>query len=430
DTATVSLTVTPVAVDDAVTAPFQTPVTVDVTANDHGTGLTVTSVTQPAPGTGSVAIVAGKPVYTPPSGYVGTTTFTYTVTDSSGQTSTATVTVTVAPPGAPVAVDDHGTTPVNTPLTVPAPGVLSNDSGSGLTVQSNTAPAHGSVTVHADGSYTYTPDTDYSGPDSFTYTIVDALGATSTATVHLTVTPTAVDDSATTPPATPVTIDVVANDHGSGLTLTTVTQPPKGQGTVKIVGGKAVYTPPAGFSGTTTFTYTVTDSSGQTATATVTVTVPAAPVPASATDDLRHGQTGQPVSLHPTDNDTPSTGATWRLDTLRLIDPATGKHVTTLVVSGEGTWTVGAGGTVTFTPESGFTADPTPVRYTVEDSAGNAVVATITIVYPEVSGPGTLPHTGATGVADTLWVGIGALLAGVLLLLTGSRRRRRGVAVG
>ena len=155
--------------------------------------------------------------------------------------------------------------------------MLGNDSGSSLTVQSNTTPSHGTVTQNADGSFTYTPDTDYSGPDSYTYTIVDGIGQTSTATVHITVTPTAVDDSATTPPATPVTIDVIPNDHGSSLTVTSVTQPPLGEGSVTIVGGQPVYTPPPGFSGTTTFTYTATDSAGQTATATVTVTVPAAP---------------------------------------------------------------------------------------------------------------------------------------------------------
>ena len=292
DTATVTITVTPQAIDDSVTTPFNTPVSVPVVTNDFGTTLTVTSVTQPPPGEGSVVIVANEPVYTPPPGYVGTTTFTYTVTDPAGSTSTATVTVTVAAPGAPVAVDDYGTTPVNTPLVTPAPGVLGNDSGSSITVQSNTTPSHGTVTQNADGSFTYTPDTDYSGPDSYTYTIVDGIGQTSTATVHITVTPLAVDDSATTPPATPVTIDVIPNDHGSSLTVTSVTQPPLGEGSVTIVGGKPVYTPPPGFSGTTTFTYTATDSAGQTTTATVTVTVPAAPHAAHARDDHKHGMTG------------------------------------------------------------------------------------------------------------------------------------------
>ena len=447
DTATVKITVTPLAVDDTATTPFETPITVDVTVNDHGTSLTVTSVTQPPPGTGSVTIVAGKPVYTPPAGYVGTTTFTYTVTDPSGQTSTATVTVTVAPPGAPVAVDDYGTTQVNTPLIVAAPGILANDSGSGIAVQSNTNPSHGTVTVNADGSYTYTPDPDFSGLDSYTYTIVDSLGATSTATVHLTVTPIAVDDSATTPPNTPVTIDVVPNDHGTTLVVTSVTQPPAGEGSVVITGGKPVYTPPPGFSGTTTFTYTVTDPDGQTATATVTVTVPAAPAAAKAKDDLRHGQTGQPVMLHPTHNDTPGTGETWNTSTLRLLDPTTKLWVTTLVVPGEGTWTVGPGGAVTFTPEQGFTGNPTPVKYHVRDSAGHLVNATITIIYPTVTAggggeppdsgqppppTGTLPHTGAGDALDTLLLGVSGVLMGVAFLMLGAgggRRRRRRPAV-
>ena len=414
--------------------------------NDFGTTLTVTSVTQPPLGEGSVVIVNNEPVYTPPPGYVGTTTFTYTVTDPAGSTSTATVTVTVAAPGAPVAVDDYGTTPVNTPLVTPAPGVLGNDSGSSITVQSNTAPSHGTVTQNADGSFTYTPDTDYSGPDSYTYTIVDGIGQTSTATVHITVTPLAVDDSATTPPATPVSIDVIPNDHGSSLTVTSVTQPPLGEGSVTIVAGKPVYTPPPGFSGTTTFTYTATDSAGQTTTATVTVTVPAAPHAAHARDDHKHGAQGQPVTVHPLHNDTPSTGAHWQTSTLRLLNPANGHRITKLVVPGEGTWRVGTGGIVTFTPEAGFTGDPTPVRYSVRDtnnelvnarifidyptvvSGGGGVVTPPVVVPPPASDPGTLPHTGVNDLPASLWLGSGGVLTGTFFMFLaagGSRRRRR-----
>jgi large repetitive protein len=342
-------------------------------------------------------------------------------------------------------VDDSRTTPVNTAFTVPSPGVLANDTGTGITVKSNTDPSHGTVTVNADGGYTYTPDTDYSGPDSYTYTIVDNLGATLTATVNLTVTPVAVDDSVTTRHNTPVTINVVANDHGSALKVTDVTQPPPAEGKVRIVGGKPVYTPRIGFSGTATFTYTVTDSAGQTSTATVTVTVPPAPGAARAKNDTRHGHTGQPVTLHPLNNDTPSNGATWQAGTLRLIDPGSGLRVTRLVVSGEGTWTLGADGAVTFTPANGFTGDPTPVAYSVRDSNNHLVTATITIDYPTVNsgggipnppgqqGGGTtptagdLPRTGATDLAGTIWLGFGGILLGVvfLALSAGGRRRRR-----
>ena len=274
-TATVHLTVTPTAVADTATTPLNTPVSINVVANDHGTGLTVQSVTQPPAAEGTVAIVSGQPVFTPATGFTGTSTFSYTVVDGSAQTSTASVPVTVPLPAAPVATDDTGTTPAGTPLTVSPTGVLANDTGTLITVTAHTAPAHGTVTINANGSYVYTPSSGYSGPDAFTYTVTDGAGQTATATVVLTVTPLAVNDAVTTPYATPVTIDVVSNDHGQALSLTSVAQPAAGTGSVTITGGQAVYTPPTGFSGTTTFSYVVTDAAGRTSTAVVTVTVPA-----------------------------------------------------------------------------------------------------------------------------------------------------------
>ena len=78
------------------------------TANDHGSGLTLTSVGQPPAGQGTVGIVGGHAVYTPPPGFTGTVTVPYTTTDGAGGTSDSTITITVVPPG-PVAADDSGT---------------------------------------------------------------------------------------------------------------------------------------------------------------------------------------------------------------------------------------------------------------------------------------------------------------------------------
>jgi CshA-type fibril repeat protein len=169
--------------------------------------------------------------------------------------------------------------------------------------------------------------------------------------------------------------------------------------------------------------------------------VPPVPGAARAKNDMKHGKTGQPVRVHPLVNDTPSKGATWKADTLRLIDPDTGLRVSTLVVAGEGTWTVDPGGSVTFTPEKGFSGDPTPVRYSVLDSNGHAVRATITIDYPTVhtgpgtptgpggstTGGGTLPHTGTVALVGTIWLSSGGILIGTFLIAWGSRggRRRR-----
>jgi hypothetical protein len=83
------------------------------------------------------------------------------------------------------AADDSFTLSSNTAL---SDNVISNDNGYNITVTSNTNPSHGSVTINSDGSFTYTPDTDYEGTDSFTYTITDANGQTDSATVNLNIT--------------------------------------------------------------------------------------------------------------------------------------------------------------------------------------------------------------------------------------------------
>ncbi|MCU0272509.1 MAG: Ig-like domain-containing protein, partial [Acidimicrobiales bacterium] len=73
----------------------------------------------------------------------------------------------------PAAANDAYAATVDVPLVVPAAtGILDNDTGTGLTVQSHTQPSHGTVTVNADGSFAYTPAPGYLGPDSFTYVAV------------------------------------------------------------------------------------------------------------------------------------------------------------------------------------------------------------------------------------------------------------------
>jgi VCBS repeat-containing protein len=90
----------------------------------------------------------------------------------------------------PVANPDSYSTPVNTALNVGAPGVLGNDTdtnGDSLTAVKVTDPAHGTVTLNANGSFTYTPTAGYSGPDSFTYKANDGTADGNTATVSITV---------------------------------------------------------------------------------------------------------------------------------------------------------------------------------------------------------------------------------------------------
>jgi predicted extracellular nuclease len=180
---------------------------------------------------------------------------------------------------APVATTDSATTEEDVAVTI---AVLSNDSdvaGDPLSISSVTQGAKGTVTTNANGTVTYTPQSNANGADSFTYTISDGDGGTATATVNITITPVndppvAVNDLATTRRNTAVLIDVLNNDFdvdNDSLSITAVTK--GANGNVTIVNGKLRYGPKSGFTGTDTFTYTISDGHGGTATATVTVTV-------------------------------------------------------------------------------------------------------------------------------------------------------------
>jgi hypothetical protein len=91
---------------------------------------------------------------------------------------------------APVAADDAYTTTEGVALTVPAPGVLANDTdadGDALSAAKVTDPAHGAVTLTPNGSFTYTPAAGFAGTDTFTYRANDGTTSSGTATVTITV---------------------------------------------------------------------------------------------------------------------------------------------------------------------------------------------------------------------------------------------------
>ncbi|HUL05884.1 MAG TPA: tandem-95 repeat protein, partial [Candidatus Acidoferrum sp.] len=145
------------------------------------------------------------------SGYAG---FSFQVQDDGGTANGGvdldptpdTITIDVTPVNdAPVAGNDSYTTSEDTPLVIVGPGVLANDTdveNNPLSATKLSGPAHGSLTLNPDGSFTYTPDANYGGPDGFTYTVDDGHGGTATGTVTLTVTPVADAPTLTTAPVT------------------------------------------------------------------------------------------------------------------------------------------------------------------------------------------------------------------------------------
>ncbi len=222
----------PNAVDDSATTSPGTPVTVNVLSNDTDADsdtLTVTSAGVPAHGT-SVINANGTITYTPASGYTGPDQFGYSISDGRGGTDSATVSVTVSSGGGttntpPVAGDDSATTPAGTPVTV---NVLSNDNdadGDSLMVTGASAPGHGTATVNANGTVTYSPAAGYSGADTFDYTVSDGRGGTDTGTVAITVTSTTSQPGpnlVTNPGFETSTTGWNTAGSGSGVTLTRV----------------------------------------------------------------------------------------------------------------------------------------------------------------------------------------------------------------
>ena len=265
----------------------------------------------------------------------------------------------------------------DTPPTVAALGVLGNDAdpdGDALAAALVAGPAYGTLTLRADGGFTYAPAANYNGPDSFTYRASDGRGGATTGTVTLTVTPvndppTATGDAVTTPEDTPVAVAVRANDadpDGDPLTVTGVT--PGAYGAVLMDGASVFYSPAPDWSGTDAFTYTAEDGRGGTATATVTVTVsPVNDAPVAADDDY-------PTRLN--------TLLTVGAPGLRANDAdADGDPLAVVVVSGpaNGTLAPNADGSFTYTPAPGFVGTDTFTYRTTDPAGAASGLATVSL---------------------------------------------------
>jgi large repetitive protein len=359
ETATVNVTINPVVdiADDTISTDEDTAVTTSVLTNDSFEGTpTVTAVTQGAHGT--VAINPDNTItYTPNPDYNGPDSYTYTVTSPAGVTETATVYVTVNP--VVDITDDTISTDEDTPVTT---SVLTNDSFEGTpTVTAVTQGTHGTVAINPDNTITYTPNPDYNGPDSYTYTVTSPTGVTETATVYVTVNPVVdiTDDTISTDEDTPVTTSVLTNDSFEGTpTVTAVTQGT--HGTVAINPDNTItYTPNPDYNGPDSYTYTVTSPTGVTETATVNITVN--PVIDNADDTIS------------TDEDTPVTTSVLTNDSFE------GTPTVTAVTQGtHGTVAINPDNTITYTPNPDYNG-PDSYTYTVTSPAGVTETATVNV---------------------------------------------------
>ncbi len=182
----------PVAANDSATTDEDTAVIVDVLANDTDTDLdtlTVASVTQGNDGTVTIR-PDGRVTYTPRVNFNGSDSFSYTLTDGQGGSATATVSVTVdAVNDNPNAANDAAETEEGEAVTI---AVLGNDTdvdGDALTIAVFTQGSNGAVSAGSGGALIYTPSGNFTGTDSFTYTVTDGQGGSDSATVQVTVNP-------------------------------------------------------------------------------------------------------------------------------------------------------------------------------------------------------------------------------------------------
>ena len=266
---------------------------------------------------------------------------------------------------APVASNDSASTAENTAVTISALGNDYDADGDSLTI-TGTSGVNGSAHV-SGGNITYTPNTAYTGTETFTYTISDGNGGTDSATITVTVVaspvnsePVAVNDSAATTEGTSITIPVLSNDYDPDGDSISISGTSGVNGLAQVSGGNIIFTPATGFSGTETFNYTLSDGNGGTDSATVTVTVTA-----SSTNN------NAPVAVNDTVEITSVTSITFNVlsndydaenDTLNVVGVTQGS---------KGHVAFNADGTLTYTPGKRF-KNSDSFSYTINDGKTSA----------------------------------------------------------
>ena len=321
------------------------PVTISLHATDLDSGDTMTFSVSEAANDGKISEFdsqEGTLTYTPPAGFAGRDAFNFKATDNHGAEITiTTVTVTINKVNSgPTASDDTARTNADAPIVI---SVLDNDRDSTdnntLRIDSITRqPSSGTATINKNnGTITYTPDSAFTGTDTFDYSISDDSGGTDTAIVTVTVnaanhSPVASDIVVKTAQDKPVSITLKARDPDQGDRQTFSVSKAANGGQISKFDNKAGtlrYTPPAGFSGEDAFNYRATDSHGaasNTATVTITINRINKPPIASAGSDAKVNEGTLGYSLNgtgSTDSDgqitkymwTQTAGPTVKLDT-------------------------------------------------------------------------------------------------------------------
>ena len=367
---------------------------------------------------------------------------TYVVTDSTGMKASSTLTPTIALlPPAPTAVNDAQSSAWDVNQTYSPMSNDSSDTSTALSsakfklcVAGSTAPFNASncsattLTIAGQGVYTlsgsnvvFNPEAIFFGTVSTParYVIADGFNQFASALITPTIGPKATPDTLSLAPGATASFRTITGSSSlaTGANLITSqtylcgigqTAPSCTETSTVTVAGVGVYTlnqatgvvtlvaDANATPGTkTSLTYVVTDSTGMTASSTLTPTIPAPPVPvvptavpeptppplSVASPDATSDFKGKVHSINLLTNDKPGTGLTLDGTSLKfcaLTETAPNCTATSVTITGQGTYAVGLGGVVTFTPEANFVGTATALPYVVKDSYGRTINSTYT----------------------------------------------------
>jgi VCBS repeat-containing protein len=258
------------------------------------------------------------------------------------------------------------------------------------------APSHGAVSVNADGTFSYTPQADYNGTDSFTYRLSAGTTETNLATVNITLTPVndapvVADVQATTAEDTALVIALgaYATDVDSAtLTTQIVTGPAHGVLTQN-ADGSYTYAPNANYHGADRFTYQATDGALNSNTATVTLNV----------TPVNHAPTLGNLNLAAVED------TALAMNLLAAATDIEGDKLTAAIVAGaqHGQVSINADGSFTYTPELNFNGVDS-FTYKVNDGLLDSNIATVTLTVAAVNDAPVAADAAVTTAEDTALV--------------------------
>lgn len=268
------------ATEDNVETPKNTAITIDVLANDFGSGLVLLAPNVWSLKGGNVALVNSRLIYTPKQDFIGEDNIWYDISNSQGGSDFAKVTINVIGTALrPDGVADFAEAEIGETITI---DVLANDQGSDLTLREpNAWSLEGGNVSLVNNQLTYTPNASFSGVDKIWYRFYDPQGRSDfgevsievTGTVEVDERPDGSPDFADAMTGQTITIDVLENDMGNDLVLREPNVWSLRGGSVEVVDNQIVYTSDADFTGEDKIWYSFNDPLGRSDYGEVTISV-------------------------------------------------------------------------------------------------------------------------------------------------------------